>query len=291
MKILLFIMSFTLLLTSCNNKKIEVIGEKDYLIVDELDNAKEINSKLSELYKDFKFFQEKHDQHIKATRFYFNYELYVNTSGEVEKIRPVNSYPENANVYMNFNSESVLNSKDMTDYIVNFFEKNNLLIGMKKNEPKYYTITFKAAGITGLFGKEDSTHLSIGFEDGKMVSRNFSNKANEQPKFPNGSPIDEQMYFVTVEKLPEPIGGLKEIQNKIVYPESAKRAGIEGRVFIKAYLNENGEVVKGEVIKGIGGGCDEAALKAVMQTKFTPGQQRGKAVKTQVSIPIVFALK
>jgi len=45
------------------------------------------------------------------------------------------------------------------------------------------------------------------------------------------------------------------------------------------------------VIKGIGAGCDEAAVQAVMQTKFKPGKQRGKAVKVQVSIPIVFKLQ
>jgi TonB family protein len=290
MKNILSLLGIILILSSCNGKKIEVIGEKNYLIVDEIDNANEIKSNFSELIKDFNFFSEKHNQIKKATRFYFNYELYVNTSGEVEKIRPVNSYPDNDNFYMNINSESVLNSKDMTDYIVNFFEKNDLLIGMKKNEPKNYIITFKTAGITGLLGKEDSTHLSIGFEDGKMVSRNFSIPTKEHPNFPNPVKDNEQVYFVAVEEPPIPIGGIETIQKNVKYPEIAKRAGIEGRVFIKAFINENGDVVKAEVLKGIGSGCDEAALKAVMVTKFKPGMQRGKPVKTQVAIPIIFKL-
>ncbi len=102
---------------------------------------------------------------------------------------------------------------------------------------------------------------------------------------------DEPVFFVAVEEQPEPIGGIQAIQDKIVYPEIAKRAGVQGKVFIKAFVDENGNVVKAEVIKGIGAGCDEAAVDAVMRTRFKPGRQRGKAVKVQVAIPIVFRLQ
>ncbi len=102
---------------------------------------------------------------------------------------------------------------------------------------------------------------------------------------------DEAVFFVAVEEQPEPIGGIEAIQKKIVYPEIAKRAGVQGRVFIKAFVNEVGDVVKAEIIKGIGAGCDEAAVQAVMQTKFKPGKQRGKSVRVQVSIPVVFKLQ
>jgi protein TonB len=101
----------------------------------------------------------------------------------------------------------------------------------------------------------------------------------------------EPVFFVAVEQQPEPIGGLEGIQKRIVYPEIAKRAGVQGRVFVKAFVDENGNVVKVELLKGIGAGCDEAAMEAVKNTKFTPGRQRGKSVKVQVSIPIVFRLQ
>ncbi|MBI1930908.1 MAG: energy transducer TonB [Ignavibacteriales bacterium] len=97
-------------------------------------------------------------------------------------------------------------------------------------------------------------------------------------------------FFVAVEEMPEPIGGIQGIQEKIVYPEIAKRAGVQGRVYIKAFVDEAGVVHKAEVIKGIGAGCDEAAVDAVMKTKFKPGKQRGKPVRVQVSIPILFKL-
>ena len=102
---------------------------------------------------------------------------------------------------------------------------------------------------------------------------------------------EEPVYFVAVEEMPEPIGGIAEIQKKIVYPEIAKRAGVEGKVYVLAFVNESGIVTDAKIIKGIGAGCDEAALDAVKKTKFTPGKQRGKAVRVQVSIPVVFRLQ
>jgi len=102
---------------------------------------------------------------------------------------------------------------------------------------------------------------------------------------------EEPTYFVAVEEMPEPIGGIKAIQEKIVYPEIAKRAGVEGKVYILAFVDESGAVTKAQVLKGIGAGCDEAALNAVLKTKFKPGKQRGKPVKVQVSIPVIFKLQ
>ncbi len=98
-------------------------------------------------------------------------------------------------------------------------------------------------------------------------------------------------FFVVVEEMPEPIGGIEGIQKRIKYPEIAKRAGVTGRVYVKAYVDENGTVAKVELIKGIGAGCDEAAMKAVKETKFKPGKQRGKPVKVQVIIPVYFKLR
>ncbi|MCP5061101.1 MAG: TonB family protein [Ignavibacteriae bacterium] len=101
---------------------------------------------------------------------------------------------------------------------------------------------------------------------------------------------EEYIIFTVVEYMPIPIGGIAAIQKKVVYPEIAVRAGVQGRVFVKAFVDENGNVFKAELIKGIGAGCDESAIAAVLKTKFKPGKQRGKAVRVQVSIPILFKL-
>jgi protein TonB len=91
--------------------------------------------------------------------------------------------------------------------------------------------------------------------------------------------------------MPGPIVGIQSIQSKIKYPEKAKQMGVEGKVYIVAYVDETGNVTDAKIIKGIGAGCDEAAIDAIKQTKFTPGKQKGKPVKVQVSIPIVFKLQ
>ncbi len=101
---------------------------------------------------------------------------------------------------------------------------------------------------------------------------------------------EEPEVFVVVENPPELIGGLASIQQWIVYPEIAIKAGVEGRVFVEFVVDENGDVLNPVVVKGIGGGCDEAAIEAVLHAKFKPGRQRGKAVRVRYVIPIHFDL-
>lgn len=102
---------------------------------------------------------------------------------------------------------------------------------------------------------------------------------------------EEEDFFVVVEDMPELIGGLEGLQKNIRYPEMARRAGIEGRVYVQFIVNEQGEVENPQVIRGIGGGADEEALRAVSQAKFKPGMQRGRPVRVQYSLPVYFRLQ
>ena len=110
------------------------------------------------------------------------------------------------------------------------------------------------------------------------------------PPKPGSTNSGEEDFFVVVEEMPELIGGLASIQRQVEYPEMARRAGIEGRVYIQFIVNENGDVEDPRVIRGIGGGADEAALEAVKQARFKPGVQRGRPVRVQYSLPVVFRL-
>lgn len=101
----------------------------------------------------------------------------------------------------------------------------------------------------------------------------------------------EPEIFVVVEQMPELIGGLGEIQSKINYPEIARKAGVEGRVIVQFVVDESGNVVDPVVVRGIGAGCDQEALRVVRDAKFKPGKQRGKSVKVKMSLPITFKLK
>jgi TonB family protein len=90
--------------------------------------------------------------------------------------------------------------------------------------------------------------------------------------------------------MPAPIGGIMAIAKNVVYPEEAKTAGVQGKVYVEATIDESGNVVKTSIKKSVGSGCDEAAMKAIRKTKFTPGTKDGKPVKVSVTIPIQFKL-
>lgn len=108
---------------------------------------------------------------------------------------------------------------------------------------------------------------------------------SEEPEEP------EPAFFVVVEDPPEIIGGMEGLHKKIKYPPIAKKAGVEGRVTVQFIVDEQGNVQDAVVLKGIGAGCDEEALRAITATKFKPGKQRGSAVKVKMSLPVMFRLK
>lgn len=102
---------------------------------------------------------------------------------------------------------------------------------------------------------------------------------------------EEQEVFVVVEERPELIGGMKALQNEVQYPEFAKKAGIEGRVFVQFVVDENGNVQNPTVTRGVHKLLDKEAIRAVSQMKFEPGRQRGEPVKVQMSLPVTFRLR
>lgn len=108
-------------------------------------------------------------------------------------------------------------------------------------------------------------------------------------EFPSNK-SSEKDYFVVVEQMPEPIGGIEAITSKIEYPDKAREAGIEGRVVVQFIVTENGDVEDARVVRGIGGGADEEALRVIREAKFTPGVQRGRNVRVQFALSINFDL-
>lgn len=102
--------------------------------------------------------------------------------------------------------------------------------------------------------------------------------------------------FTIVEESATPQGGMqsfyKFIRKNLKYPRQAKRMGIEGKVFVQFIVDKTGEVSEVEVIRGIGGGCDEEAVRILKKSpKWNPGKQRGKPVKQRMTFPINFKLK
>lgn len=102
---------------------------------------------------------------------------------------------------------------------------------------------------------------------------------------------EEPELFQVVEDMPEPVGGMEAIYENMVYPEAARRAGVEGRVIIQFIVDENGQVQDPQVVRGIGGGCDEAAIEAIRSVEWTVGRQRGRPVRVQFQLPIMFRIQ
>ncbi len=102
---------------------------------------------------------------------------------------------------------------------------------------------------------------------------------------------DEPEIFMVVEDNPEPQGGLEQIYRNLRYPEIARRAGIEGVVVVQFVVDAQGNVQNPRILRGIGGGCDEAAIEAIQATTWNPGRQRGRPVAVQFQVPIRFQLQ
>lgn len=98
-------------------------------------------------------------------------------------------------------------------------------------------------------------------------------------------------YLPFAEVMPQPIGGMESLYKHISYPEMAKNAGVEGKVYVLVFINQQGHVDDVKVLKGIGGGCDEAAVNGIKEIRFSPGKQGGQPVKVKLSLPIDFKLR
>lgn len=105
----------------------------------------------------------------------------------------------------------------------------------------------------------------------------------------NSNGGDEE-YLAFADEMPEPEGGMVSIVKKIKYPEIARKANLQGKVYVLAFIDDKGNCTSAKVVKGIGGGCDEAACDAIKATKFKPGKSGGVPVKVKLSLPIEFRM-
>ena len=102
--------------------------------------------------------------------------------------------------------------------------------------------------------------------------------------------------FYVVESMPEFPGGEEKIYEYLArnleYPRQANEAGIQGKVFVTFVVESDGSITDIKVLRGIGGGCDEEAVRVVQNMpKWIPGKQRGKPVRVHFNLPIKFTLK
>lgn len=108
--------------------------------------------------------------------------------------------------------------------------------------------------------------------------------------------VEEAPIFTVVESMPEFRGGMQELYtylgNNIKYPVMAKESGIQGKVYVTFVVEKDGSITDVKLLRGIGGGCDEEAIRVVQSMpKWKPGKQRGKPVRVQYNLPVRFTLQ
>lgn len=106
---------------------------------------------------------------------------------------------------------------------------------------------------------------------------------------------EEEEVFMVVEQDPEYPGGNSEmfrfIGKNVEYPQTALENKISGTVYVAFVVDKDGSIRDVELVRGIGGGCDEEAIRVItMMPRWTPGTQKGKAVAVRYTLPIAFRL-
>jgi len=132
---------------------------------------------------------------------------------------------------------------------------------------------------------EDTFMIDLGAGEGTVF------EFNETPE-----PIDSStIIFTSVSKMPDYPGGIKklmrDIANKTEYPRTAAENGIQGTVTVRIVINARGKITQPTIIRGADPLLNEEALRVIGKlSDFTPGEQNGRKVSVQLSIPIKFEL-
>lgn len=147
--------------------------------------------------------------------------------------------------------------------------------GMQRGEPVrvQFTMPIKFT----LEGKKDEVSLpsEISLPSKTGGKNDVFTVAEHPPAFPGGD--DARREFLT---------------NTLVYPESAKKNKTEGTVYVTFVVEKDGKISGAQVLRGIGDGCDEAAIHAVnSMPAWKPGMLRGEPVPVQFTMPIKFSLE
>jgi len=144
-------------------------------------------------------------------------------------------------------------------------------------------------------------------ETGLATQDDLSNKGNTEAPPEEEIKVEEvkeqviqqeapKEIFTVVEEQPGYPGGdearIKYLQENIKYPEEAKELGVQGKVFVTFVVEVDGSITDVRVLRGIGAGCDEEAIRVVKSMpRWVPGKQRGQPVRVQFNLPIKFTLQ
>lgn len=160
------------------------------------------------------------------------------------------------------------------------------------------TLTVKQSTLTSIFIDMNKMKLErieyksdTVLHDSLLINKNTGH--NNKSKLP---PEDYRNdIFIYVESTPEFPGGsakmMEYITKNLVYPSEAKKNKIEGRVFVSFIVEKDGSITNVKVLRGLGSGCDEEAIRIVEKMpNWTPGSNSGKPINVKFTLPIRFSL-
>ena len=106
---------------------------------------------------------------------------------------------------------------------------------------------------------------------------------------------EDTLIYEVVEQSAEFPGGMealyKFISRNVEYPKKASKEGVNGKVYVQFTVEKDGSITDVHVVRGIGSGCDEEAVRVVkMMPEWKSGKQRGQPVRTRYKLPVSFKL-
>ncbi|MBA4848857.1 M56 family metallopeptidase [Emticicia sp. BO119] len=150
------------------------------------------------------------------------------------------------------------------------------------------------------FNGFETTDITVGDKTAMIVSLKLKQPTEsslEQVEIKVGKKTveNDSEVFDSVEENPEYPGGVKQlytfINNNLRYPIEAAQNNITGKVFVKFVVRKDGSISDLKILKGIGYGCDEEAVRVISQLpRWKPGKQNGKLVNVMFTMPINFVI-
>ena len=143
---------------------------------------------------------------------------------------------------------------------------------------------------------DDEQKIENDFVVNAEMNEETKNVEITQVKVEEEEEVAEEPIFTVVESEPEFPGGMealyKYLGQNIKYPQLARENGITGKVYVTFVVEKDGSIANPRILRDIGGGCGAEAIRVVKaMPKWSPGKQRGKAVRVQFNLPVNFNLK
>ncbi len=175
--------------------------------------------------------------------------------------------------------------------------RGNFIINVEKNK----TLVFSFVGFKAEERAVKKEKMTVMMEREPHQLSEIVVVGNTDVSPPPVPPVDStqntaDVVFIDVEESPEFVGGTRALMQflgrNIKYPAAAARANVQGKVFVQFDISKTGETSNIRILKGIGFGCDEEAVRVVsIMPKWRPGQQMGKPVAVRFNLPVTFMLE